>query len=387
MDEKIKVAVTCFKGLEEVLATELRQLEAENVKPVRRAVEALLTKEQLYRANLALRTALRVLVPMAEFACKTEQDLYNNIYNFEWEKYLDSKKRFAIDGAIHSKNFRHSQYAIRKAKDALVDRLRDVTGSRPSVMTDDPDLRINLRISNDYCTLSFDSSGDPLYKRGYRAGQHPAQLNECLAAGMILLSGWDGKRNFVDPMCGSGTLPIEAALYAYDIAPGLFRSSFGFEKWRDFDSELYSDVVDSLEERVNPDVQIFGGDVHAGFVRLANENAKNAFVRNRILFIKKAFEDFDPPEGGGILIINPPYGERLKKWSIDGFYQLIGNQLKQKWAGYDAFIFSSNTMAMKRIGLKPSKKFDLYNGPLECQMQKFELYQGSKKAKKNKAGL
>jgi putative N6-adenine-specific DNA methylase len=378
-EERFDIVVTTFQGMEDLVIDEINALGIEEVEKLRRAVKCKGTKKDLYRLNLHLRTALRVLVPIAEFTVRTEEQLYNSILSINWLDYFTTRKTFAIDSVVNSEFFRHSQYAGLKSKDAIADRFRKELGARPDVDPLNPDLRINIHITNDRCTVSLDSSGDPLFKRGYRAGQHPAQLNECLAAGLILRSDWNQTDTFIDPMCGSGTLPIEAALIAYNIPPGIFRTKFGFEGWSDFDKTIYRDIFEDIEEDVEKDLLIFGTDVNKTFTKLAIDNARNASLFRKIKILTKAFEDFEAPQDKGVIIINPPYGERLKKWGIEGFYKLIGDQLKKHYSGYSAWIFSSNYEAMKNVGLKASKKYTMYNGPLECKFVNYSLYQGSKK--------
>lgn len=368
-----------FKGLEEVLAGEIRSLGAENVKVLNRAVSFSGDLAMIYKANLHLRTALKILKPIAVFKAKNEVELYKGIYNIEWANYMDVENTLSIYTVVSSEYFNHTQYVALKAKDALVDQFRNSFGKRPSIDTANPDIHIHLHLVEDECTVLLDSSGEPLNKRGYRINSSLAPINEVLAAGMILLSKWDADSNFIDPMCGSGTLPIEAALIAYNIPPGIFRKQFAFEKWKDFDKDLFEEVYneDSPQRKFN--YKIIAADISAGAVRIASDNAKNAFVQNKIEFITQSFERFSPPEDGGMVMMNPPYGERLKKNDIEAFYERIGNHLKRNFSGYEAWIISSNKDAIKRIGLKPSMKIPLINGALECNFLRFNLYKGSKK--------
>jgi putative N6-adenine-specific DNA methylase len=371
-----------FKGLEEVLAREAISLGAADVKILNRAISFTGDKSMIYKSNLNLRTALKILKPIATFRAKNEVELYKGIYNIEWGNYIDVDQTLAIFTVVSSPYFNHTQYVALKAKDAVVDQFKNLYGKRPSIDTTNPDFHIHLHLVEDECTVLLDSSGEPLNKRGYRINSTIAPINEVLAAGMVLLSQWEGQSNFIDPMCGSGTIPIEAALIAYNIPPGIFRKQFAFEKWKDFDKELFEEVYneDLPEKKFN--YKIIASDISAGAIRIAIDNAKNAFIQNKIEFITQSFEKLIPPEGGGLIMMNPPYGERLKKNDLESFYERIGNQLKKSYSGYEAWIISSNKEAIKRIGLKPSQRIALLNGALECNFLRYNLYKGS--MKKNK---
>ncbi len=381
LENNLYLIAKTFKGLEEVLAAEINALGAGDVKILNRAVSFTGDKAMIYKANLHLRTALKILKPIAVFKAKNEVELYKGIYNINWGDFMDVDNTLAIFTVVNSEYFNHTQYVALKAKDALVDQFRSSFGKRPSIDTENPDIHIHLHLSDDECTVLLDSSGDPLNKRGYRVNSTLAPINEVLAAGMILLSKWDANSNFIDPMCGSGTLPIEAALIAYNIPPGIFRKKFAFENWKDFDKDLFEEVYNEDLPKRKFNHKIIASDISAGAVRIATENAKNAFVQNKIEFITQSFERYTPPEDGGMVIMNPPYGERLKKNDIELFYEKIGNQLKKSFAGYEAWIISSNKEAIKRIGLKPSAKIPLINGALECNFLRFNLYKGSRKKK------
>lgn len=387
LDNNQYLIAKTFKGLEEVLANEIRNLGAENVKILNRAVSFSGDLEMIYKANLHLRTALKILKPIAVFKAKNEVELYKGIYNVNWGDYMDVENTLSIFTVVNSQYFNHTQYVALKAKDALVDQFRNSFGKRPSIDTVNPDIHIHLHLVEDECTVLLDSSGEPLNKRGYRVNSSLAPINEVLAAGMILLSKWDANSNFIDPMCGSGTLPIEAALIAHNISPGIFRKQFAFEKWKDFDKDLFEEVYNEDTPKSKFQHKIIASDISSGAVRIASDNAKNAFVQNKIEFITQSFERFTPPEDGGMVMMNPPYGERLKKNDIEAFYERIGNQLKKSFAGYEAWIISSNKDAIKRIGLKPSTKIPLINGALECNFLRFNLYKGSKKRKADEEEL
>ncbi len=385
MDKQLEnnslIIVKTFKGLEEVLSNEISALGAENVTILNRAVSFTGDKAMIYKANIHLRTALKILKPISKFKARNEVDLYKGIYNINWGDYMDVDNTLAIFTVVNSDFFNHTQYVALKAKDAVVDQFKNTFGKRPSIDTTNPDIHIHLYLADDECNVLLDSSGEPLNKRGYRVNSTLAPINEVLAAGMILLSNWDGNSNFIDPMCGSGTIPIEAALIAYNIPPGLFRTQFAFEKWKDFDKDLFEEVYnDGLPER-KFEHKIIAADISAGAVRIAIDNAKNAFLQNKIEFITQSFEKLVPPEGGGLVMMNPPYGERLKRNDLESFYEKIGNQLKKSYSGYEAWIISSNKEAIKRIGLKPSLRIPLINGALECNFLRYNLYKGSKKNK------
>ncbi len=371
-------------GLEDVLAKELTGLGAENIVKSNRAVEFEGDTELMYKANYWCRTALHILLPISEFYIRREDDLYKKIYNIDWETYLDKKDSLAVDAVVNSSILTHSHYAALKTKDAIVDRFRDKFGIRPNVDVDTPDLRINIYMNKNKCIVSIDSSGYSLHKRGYRKKTGTAPINEVLAAGMILLSEWNGQSNFIDPMCGSGTIVCEAALIANNIPPGYYRKAFGFEKWKNFDNTIWEKVKkDALDLQKEFEYEIIGSDISAESIAIAKENALSAKLHKDIFFEVKPFENQIPPAGGGLMMVNPPYGERIKPEDIIKLYQSIGNTLKNHYQGYQAWIISSDLNALKFIGLKPSKKIDLFNGSLECKFLKFDVYSGSKKAKNN----
>lgn len=380
--KEFELVAKTFKGLENVLANELTTLGAKEVKVLNRAVSFKGDNAMMYKANLWLRTALKILKPLTTFKAKNEVELYKGIAQIDWSEHLTVDDTLSIDTVVVSPYFNHSQFVALKAKDAIVDQFRAKFNKRPSIDTENPTILLNIHLTDDECSVSMDSSGESLHKRGYRLNSTIAPINEVLAAGMILLSGWDCNSNFIDPMCGSGTLPIEAALIAYNIPPGIFRKEFGFEKWKDFDPDLFENIYNDDSNSREFNHAIIGADVAAGAIRIASENVKNAFLTNKIELQVKAFEGTIPYEEPGIVIMNPPYGERIKKNNIQEFYQLIGDTLKRSFAGFDVWIISGNKEALEFIGLHPSKKITLYNGAIECKFQKFTMYQGSKKLKK-----
>jgi len=381
-DIKFKMVAKTFRGLEDVLHNELENLGATNLIKGNRMVEFTGNQEMLYKANFHLRTALKILKPIFEFKVKNEDELYKSIQTIDWSNYFDLKNTFSVDSVVFSNNFSHTKYVALKVKDAIVDQFRDKFGKRPYVDVDDPDLRINIHISNDLCTVSLDSSGESLHKRGYRIKTNKAPLNEVLAAGMILLSGWDRKSLFIDPMCGSGTILIEAAMMAHNIPPGLYRKKFGFETWKDFDNELLEDIYEEESPENKIDINIIGADISEIATRISLENIENAALKRKIDLITKPIEDFNPPKDEiGTIITNPPYGERLKKNEINDFYKSLGDKFKKSFKGYNIWMLSSNFEAIKNIGLHPSKKMTLFNGALECKFLNYEIYEGSKKRK------
>ena len=369
-----------FYGLEDVLAEELRSIGAQNIKVLNRAVTFTGNQRLLYDANLSLRTALSILKPIAEFDARNEDQLYREIKKIDWANYFTVDETFIVDSTVNSTQFTHSHYVALKVKDAIVDQFRDRFNKRPSIDLDHPDLRINIHISENYCTVSLDSSGESLHRRGYRKAAIKAPLNEVLAAGMVILSGFKGQKNFIDPMCGSGTIVIEAAMIAYNIAPNMLRKDFGFMHWHDYDRKLWKEVKgDAIAKISTFDHKIIGSDMSASAIRIAQKNIQRAKLEDKIELIKSTFDNLNPPDGPGTIVMNPPYGERMQKEDIIAFYHGIGDQLKQKYPGYNAWILSSNIAALKRVGLKASNKKTLFNGPLECRYHEFVMYEGSKK--------
>ena len=375
--DSYQMVAKTFAGLEEVLAKELNGLGADNVKILNRAVSFSGDKAMMYRANYRLRTALCILKPIAEFDAKNEDTYYKEIGRIDWDEYLTLNQTFAISATTHSTIFTHSQYASLKAKDAIADQFRRRTGKRPNVDTDNPDLRIEIHIAEKHVTVLLNSSGEPLYKRGYRQASVKAPINEVLAAGMIMLSGWNGQNDFLDPMCGSGTLLIEAALMAYGIAPGTYRNEFAFEKWSDFDADLFADITEETIDTPPFEHTITGSDVAPGAVKAAEINIKSAFLNKKVNVSLHNFFDLRPKTGCTI-VTNPPYGERLQPNDLRIFYQKIGDKLKTGFGGCEAWIIGSNPDCMKFIGLRPERKIKLYNGALECSFRKFTLYDGKK---------
>lgn len=372
-------AKTLF-GLEKILSKELSSLGAENIQAVNRAVMFEGEKDILYKANYCLRTALSVLLQIAVFRIRSADDLYRRSMKIDWSRYLRSDQTFAIVPVVNSPLFRHTGYAGLRLKDAVADWFRSKTGHRPSVDTDDPDILINLHISNDLATVSIDSSVIPLYKRGYRKGQGSAPMNEILAAGIVMLSGWDALTPLVDPMCGSGTIAVEAALFASNTPPGKFRKSFGFQKWSGYDQDLFLKIKEDAESLTKPSLgMIFCSDVSGEAVELSETNIRSAGLTDMITCRVEDFRNLRALSSEGVVIMNPPYGQRIKTGDSNEFYGMIGTTLKHGFTGYDAWIISSDREALKHVGLKPSGKITLFNGALECLLVNYKLYQGSKK--------
>ncbi len=372
-----------FKGLEEVLAQELIELGANDVQLERRAVSFRGDKALLYRANFCLRTAIRILVPiktdkLKAKGSKPEDQVYEIAKSIDWSRFMTVDNTFVIDATVYSEFFHNSLFVTYRVKDAIVDYWSEKTGKRPNVNAQNPDIRINLHIGNDLLTLSLDSSGESLHKRGYRVATTEAPINEVLAAGMLRMAGWHGQSDFYDPMCGSGTLLIEAALMARNIAPGVFRQSYAFEKWPDFDADLWNDIYNDDSQEREFTHRIYGSDASFYAIQQATKNVKSAGVQHDIELKQIRLEELQG--GKGLIMMNPPYGERLKSnKEMEDLYSAIGTALKHHFVDSTAWIISSNAAAMKCIGLKPSKKYHLLNGELDCQFNKYELFQGKRK--------
>lgn len=376
------VAKTLY-GFEELLASELRNLGAMEVKPGVRNVSFVGDKGFMYKANLGLRTAIKILKPIKTFRVTSEQDLYNRIYKINWEKYLSKDGSLAVDATVHSNIFKHSKYIALKTKDAIVDKFRDTVGERPNIDLRFPDLKINVHIDRQLCTVSLDSSGESLHRRGYKSATNIAPISEVLAAGLVMLSGWDGQSNFMDPMCGSGTILIEAAMIACNIPPNLMRKEFAFERWNDWDVDLFEKVEESLLKKTRDfHHKLIGYDKSPSAIKKAKDNIKNAHLEE---FINVKHEDFFKTQKAGEdhlhMVFNPPYGERLDI-QMEEFYSDIGATLKHGYPGTNAWFITSNLEALKHIGLRPSRKIKLFNAKLESRLVKYEMYAGSKKAKK-----
>ena len=385
MEQNFKMLAKTFFGFEEILAKELRQLGAQDVEIGNRAVSFVGDKGFMYKANLCLRSALKILKPIHTATVQSDQDLYQLFYDFPWTDYLNVDSKFVIDSVVYGEIFTHSQYASQKAKDGFVDQFRDQFEARPSVEMNRPDLRINLHIQNDQCTISLDSSGSSLHQRGYRTATNIAPLNEVLAAGLIQLSGWQGNTDFYDPMCGSGTLVIEAALFACNIPVNINRKSFAFEKWKDWDEALFETIKSSQLKKINnPNIQIKGSDKAPSAVEKALQNVENANLSDFVSIEKKDFFQVEKETKGPLhLLTNPPYGERLEG-DMNMLYQGIGDAFKQSFPNTQAWMISSNMEALKYVGLRPSRKIKLFNGKLESRLLLYPIYEGTKRIHKLK---
>ncbi|UMB54923.1 class I SAM-dependent RNA methyltransferase [Lutibacter sp. A64] len=386
MYHNFKMVATTMFGLEEVLATELTNLGAQNVVVGVRNVSFVGDKGFMYKANIALRTAIRILKPIKRFKVFDEDDLYKKIQQIEWERFMTVDSTFAIGAVVNSKHFTtNSHYISLKSKDAIADYFRHKYHKRPNVDVKHPDLKIHVHIQKDFCSISLDSSGDSLHKRGYRNLTNIAPINEVLAAGLVLLSGYTGDCNFIDPMCGSGTILIEAAMIANNIPANINRKEFGFENWEDYDEDLYFKIQDSLLKKITSShFKIMGFDKAPSAVRKAKENVENANLSefigvHHINFFNSVKEVF----GKTTILFNPPYGERLDI-NINEFYKKIGDTLKGGYPDSTVWFITSNKEAIKHVGLRTSKRIPLKNGDLDCVYVRYDIYEGSKKAKKLK---
>ena len=368
-----------FQGLEEVLAKELVALGANNVQIGRRMVSFTGDKALMYKANFHLRTAVRILKPFINFKASDADEVYEVIKAIDWEQYLDCNSTFSVDAVVYSDVFRHSKFVAYRVKDAIADHFNEKCGERPSVRLNNPDLIFHIHIAGEDCTLAFDSSGESLHRRGYRVETGAAPINEVLAAGMILLTGWNGECDFIDPMCGSGTLLVEAALIARNIAPGVFRQGYAFEKWKDFDSELFRSIYDddSAEREFNH--KIYGYDVEGRMVACARRNVKSAMMGDIIEIECRDIKDFVEPSESAIMVVNPPYGERLQLDNLLQVYKELGSRLKHAFQGNEAWVISSSYDCFDQIGLKASARIPLFNGDLDCEFRKYELFAGGYK--------
>ena len=384
MNQDTSFLAKTFYGFEPLLEKELRKLGAKNIKSINRAVSFEGDLGFLYKANLSLRTALRILMPIGRFPVKNQTDLYRAIDRIDWSKWFSAEQSFIIDVTLFSDQFNHSLFVAQKAKDAIVDQFSKREGNRPSVTTENPDIRIQLHLQADQLTISLDSSGNSLHQRGYRIETNIAPINEVLAAGMLLHSGWEGKTYFYDPMCGSGTLAIEAAMIACNIPPSLNRTTFSFMNWKNFDAELYDIIRNSCLSKVREfRGHIYASDKAPSAVRKAQENIENAGLEEYISVVRSDFFFADRPSDVPLhIVFNPPYGERL---SIDAdvFYGKIGDTLKKEYQGCEAWFITANIEALKSVGLRPSRKIKMFNGKLESRLVNYELYEGSRKASKS----
>ncbi len=385
MDGNFNMLAKCFYGFEAILAKELRDLGAQNVKEGVRSVSFVGDKGFMYKANLALRTALRILVPVFEFRADSEDELYKRLNQLPWDRFLDVSGTLAVSSTVFGSTFKHSHYVTLRTKDAIVDYFRAKMHKRPNVDLRHPDVLFHIHIHENECVVSLDSSGESLHKRGYRSETNIAPINEVLAAGLILMTGYSGSVHFIDPMCGSGTILIEAAMIACNIPAGIHRREFGFEKWKDYDAELFGLIHGSLLKRVqNASHEIIGFDKAPSAIRKAEENIRNASLQEFIrLERKNFFREPKPVEGDALVLFNPPYGERLNI-DVGEFYRQIGDSLKQNYPQTTAWMITSDfEKGLKSVGLRSSRKVKVFNGKLECRFVKYEMYTGSKKKEKS----
>ncbi len=376
-----------FMGLEPVLAQELTQMGANNVQIGRRMVSFTGDKEMMYRANFQLHTAIRILKPISHFKARSAEDVYESVKKIDWSKYILDGKTFSVDSVVYSEEFRNSRFVTYKVKDAIVDQFREATGNRPNISVSNPDIRLHIHIADEDATLCLDSSGESLHRRGYRQESVEAPLNEVLAAGMILMTGWKGDCDFIDPMCGSGTLLIEAALIARNISPGVFRKEFAFEKWPDFDQDLFDAIYnDDTQEREFVH-HIYGYDVDMKAVNTARLNVRAAGLTKDITVDQADFKDFTKPENKSIIVTNPPYGERISTPNLLATYKMIGERFKHQFMGNDAWVLSYREECFDQIGLKPSIKIPVFNGSLECEFRKYTIFDGKMRDYRSEGGV
>lgn len=375
-----EIIVKTFHGFENVLAEELTNLGAAEVTILKRAVSCQGDTKMVYKINLNARSALRVLIPIKTFTTTSTDELYTRAKEIDWATYMDLNETFAVDSVVNSSTFRHSKYIALKTKDAIVDQFREKNGKRPSVNTSRPNLRINVHVAKHDFTISIDTSGESLHKRGYRREEFVAPINETLAAGLILMTGWKGEKTFIDPMSGSGTFLVEAAMIASNTPPNLKREYFAFKKSKYFQESIWDEVVAEAKENiVKPNHPILGFDKAFQSVRIAERNIENSGMQDFITIKRKAIEKNEAPDDNGLLIMNPPYGERIEtSQDIYDFYKMLGDQMKNSFAGYNAWIITSNLEALKLVGLRPSKKHLIFNGALQCKFHGYELYKGTK---------
>jgi putative N6-adenine-specific DNA methylase len=376
--QEFQIIAKTFQGLEEVLAKELINLGANNVEIGRRMVAFTGDQEMLYKANFCTRTAVKILKPIKVFKATDADEVYEAAKKIDWSKYMDVHNTFLVDSVVFSENFRHSKFVAYRVKDAIADYWREKTGGdRPNVGISNPDLRINVHIAEEEVTISLDSSGESLHQRGYKTATVPAPINEVLAAGLILLTGWDGECDLIDPFCGSGTILIEAALIAQNVYPGVFRKEYAFEKWKDFDSALFDRIYNDDSQEREFEHKIYGYDINRQAVQIATDNVLNAGVKDVVSVEQRDFYEFEKPLDKAIMVTNPPYGDRITTDDIFELYETIGRILKRNFVGNDAWIISHHEELFDKIGFRPSTKFALFNGSLECEFRKYQIFDGS----------
>lgn len=369
-----------LKGLEQILAAELEEIGAEDIRPVNRGVDFSGANSMMYKANYCARTALRILKPIARFKAFNEQQLYRKIRDIDWSEYMSYKHSFAVDAVTFSKVFRNNHYVELKIKDAIADQFRDKTSLRPSVDLKGADIRINVHVQETFFTISLDSSGDSLHRRGYRKFAHPASLSEVLAAGMVMMTGYKGERPLRNPMCGSGTIAIEAAMIASGVYPGAMGRNYSFQHWPDFDPVLFERLIESLPGKTMPAHPIIASDIDPEAVRMTKNNIRIAGLGESIQVQREDFLTQDEIAASSLVILNPPYGERIEVEDIEALYSGIGSTLKHRFPGSEAWVYSASPDAFRFIGLKPDKKIPLYNAGLEGKFMKYQLFSGTRKS-------
>lgn len=377
-NEKFEIIAKTFQGLESVLEREIIAIGGDEVVAGRRMVSFKGDKALLYKANLACRTALRILKPILHFEAANPDEVYDVLRNYKWDELMELSTTFSIDSVVYSEEFRHSKFVTYRMKDAIADYFNEHYGKRPSVRLTNADIQFNLHINNTTCTLSLDSSGESLHKRGYREAQTEAPINEVLAAGLIMLTGWDGNCDLIDPMCGSGTFLIEAALIGANIYPGVFRQHYAFEKWKDFDADLFEELYNDDSNEREFTHKIYGSDISVKATAIAARNIKSAGVSRYIELSTRPVQSYEEaPSEKGILITNPPYGERIAAADMESLYESIGSRLKHVFKGYTAWVLGYRQEHFDKIGLKPSAKIPTLNGSLECEFRKYEIFEGT----------
>ena len=377
MTEKFDMVAKTFQGLEGVLADELRALGADDVTQGRRMVAFTGDNAMLYRANFCCRTALRVLKPFFKFRSNSADDLYEQVKDYDWSTIMDVKTTFAIDVTTFGDEFSHSRFVTYRVKDAIVDHFMETEGKRPSIRVSNPDILLDVHINGDQVTLSLDSSGDPLYKRGWRVAQTDAPINEVLAAGIIRLSGWDGQTDLIDPMCGSGTFLVEAALIAANINPGVFRKEYAFQHWKDYDADLFAEIYNDDSQEREFTHKIYGYDIAHQAIAIAQANVKSAGVGKMVALQQRDIADWTEAEPGGTIITNPPYGARLRVGDMEQLYTTLGSKFKNVFRGYNVWVIGYLQEHFDWIGLKPSVRYPLLNGELECELRQYVIFDGS----------
>lgn len=385
--KEFELIAKTFMGLEPMLAQELTQLGANDVQIGRRMVSFKGDKAMMYKANFCLHTAIRILKPISHFKASSADDVYEAVKKIDWSQYILDGKTFAVDSVVYSEDFRNSRFVTYKVKDAIADQFRETTGSRPNISVTNPDLRLHIHISDNDATLCLDSSGQSLHLRGYRQDTVTAPLNEVLAAGMVMMTGWNGDMDLIDPMCGSGTILIEAALLALNMNPGVFRKEYAFERWPDFDKDLFEEIFSDDSEEREFKHHIYGYDIDPKAVNTARLNVKAAGLSDYISIELADFKDFTQPSEKAIMITNPPYGERITTPNLLATYKMIGEKLKHAFSGNEAWIISYRDECFQQIGLKPSLKVPLYNGSLECEFRKYTMFDGRMKDFRSEGGI